>query len=407
MAEKLDPQKIAWLKAPETRAVMAALGPRQARFVGGAVRDALLGRVVEDIDIACSHAPEEATQRLQAAGIKVFPTGIDHGTITAIANHKAFEITTLRHDTETFGRKARVTFTDDWAADAARRDFTINALYADADGVIHDPFNGVGDLVQGLVRFIGDAEARITEDALRILRFFRFHAWYGKGNLDVAGLRAVTKLSPQLDILSAERITKEMMRLLAASRPAATLAVMHEAGVLRHILGVTQNIHRLERLQDIDLGRVDPLRRLAALLPDGGAAPRLRLSRKEAERLADMTNLQSGLISAIPDLDLLEALYRNGRVHVVDHLLLNWAGSLAAVDAPAWSGLVETAEKLKVPEFPLKGADIVAAGIEPGPMVGRILGDIERHWIVAGFPSDMAQLRAMRADAIARYRADV
>lgn len=396
MAEKLDSRKIAWLCAPETQAVIAALGPRQARFVGGAVRDALLGRVVEDIDIACSLEPGESTQRLNRAGIKVVPTGIDHGTITAISGHKAFEITTLRHDAETFGRKARVAFTDDWRADAARRDFTINALYADADGVIHDPFNGIDDLAQGVVRFIGDAQARITEDALRILRFFRFHAWYGRRDLDAAGLQAVTKLASQLDILSAERITKELLKLLAAPRPAATVKAMQEAGVLPHILEGVPNIPRLERLQDIDPGRVDPLRRLAALLPEGGRAARLRLSRKQAERLADMTAPHSGLAR----LELLEALYRRGRDHVVDHMLLNWAGAGAAIDDQGWRALVEEAETLKIPEFPLKGADILAAGVEAGPAVGRILGDIEQKWIDAGFPANPAQLKALLADTL-------
>jgi poly(A) polymerase len=402
MTLKLDPDKISWLGWPETKAVMAALqdpdapnpphfGPN-ARFVGGCVRDGLLGQLVEDIDIACKLAPEVTTGRLVAAGIKVVPTGIDHGTVTAVAGGHAFEITTLRHDVESFGRHARVKFTDDWEVDAARRDFTINALYANADGTIFDPLGGANDLTAGIVKFIGAAEERITEDALRILRFFRFHAWYGRGDMNAAGLAACVQLIPLLDILSAERVTKEILKLVAAPQPAATVRKMLEAGILQHILGQAENTDRLDRLEKIDgaLGKIDPLRRLAALLPPSelNASAALRLSNGQQKRLL---SLALPLPEASPLMEgprLTEALYRLGRGFLVDHLLLNWAASFAPANDESWRSFLAYIEDTPIPCFPLKGADVVARGIAPGPKVGQILARAEKLWIKGGFPPD-------------------
>jgi poly(A) polymerase len=398
MTARLDPEKILWLAWPETKAVMAALqgkdrGSPVARFVGGAVRDAILGRMVEDIDIATVLAPDEVTRRLKAAGIKAVPTGIDHGTVTAVANGRPFEITTLRHDVETFGRRARVEFTDDWQADAARRDFTINAVYAEAGGGIVDPLGGREDITAGRVRFIGDARARIGEDALRILRFFRFSAWFGRGELDPAGLEACRELAPRLDILSVERVAKEILKLLAAPAPAATLRAMAAAGVLPHVLPEAEHIDRLARLEKIEaaLAAVDALRRLAVLLPPAGeTGARLRLSRADQARLKQMITPMPEVNPSLNGLSLVEALYRRGREEIADHALLNWAGSTAALDDRLWRGLIGLIREEEVPKFPLQGADVVTRGVPPGPEVGRILAEAEARWIAAGLPESKA-----------------
>src|SRR5579863_4845542 len=257
------------MTTPEAVAVMGALG--EARFVGGAVRNALLGAAVADIDIAVPMPPAEAAARLAAKGIKVVDTGVEHGTITAVAGRHAFEVTSLRCDVETDGRHAKVAFTDDWAEDAARRDFTINALYASASGEIFDYATGVEDLIAGRVRFMGDARARIAEDHLRVLRLFRFHAWYGRGEIDAEGLRAAAEARDKLKTLSAERVAKEMLRLLEAGNPAPVLRVMAAAGILPELLPGVLQLPRLERLAEIDAENhftPDALLRLAALLPD-------------------------------------------------------------------------------------------------------------------------------------------
>src|ERR1700760_1812493 len=266
---RIDPSQHGWMTAPETLAVFAALG--EARFVGGAVRNALLGAAVVDIDIAVPMPPGEATARLAAKNIKVIETGIDHGTVTAVAGSHAFEITSLRRDVETDGRHAVVQFTDDWAEDAARRDFTINAMYASADGEIFDYATGVEDLIAGRVRFMGDPAIRIAEDTLRVLRLFRFHAWYGKGEIDVEGLRAAAAAKDKLKTLSAERIAKELLRLLEAGNPAPVLRMMAATGILPELLPGALNLPRLERLAQIDADNLfarDATLRLAALLPD-------------------------------------------------------------------------------------------------------------------------------------------
>src|SRR4051812_1632419 len=247
---RIDPAQHGWMTAPETLAVMAALG--DARFVGGAVRNALLGVSVVDIDIAVPMPPTESLARLKARGIKVVETGLDHGTVTAIAGSHAFEITSLRRDVETDGRHATVAFTDDWNEDAARRDFTINALYASADGEIFDYATGVEDLIAGRVRFMGDARARIAEDYLRVLRLFRFHAWYGKGEIDAEGLRAAAEAKDKLGALSAERIAKELLRLLEAPHPMPVLRVMAATGILSLLLPGALQLARLEKLAELE-----------------------------------------------------------------------------------------------------------------------------------------------------------
>ena len=279
-SDRLDPQP--WMTAPETVAVMAALSAAagEARFVGGCVRDALLGRKVRDVDIATHEPPERVMNLLKRAGIKAIPTGIKHGTVTAVTGAKHFEITTLRRDVETYGRHAKVEYTDDWQADAARRDFTMNALFCGADGTIYDPFGGLADLRAQRVRFVGDPETRIREDVLRLLRFFRFHAHYGKPPPDAAALAACRSLAPLLPTLSGERICAETLKLLSAPQPADVIDLMGETGVRAHFLPEATRNDRLRALVAIEgsaprdlVPRTDPLRRLAALL-DGSEAER-------------------------------------------------------------------------------------------------------------------------------------
>ncbi|MGH6878125.1 MAG: CCA tRNA nucleotidyltransferase, partial [Rhizomicrobium sp.] len=266
----LDPCRETWMRAEETRAVMAALTSAggAARFVGGAVRNALLGREVGDVDIATPLLPEEVARRLEAAHIVAVPTGIEHGTITAVVDGKGFEVTTLRRDVTTDGRRAVVAFSDSWAEDARRRDFTINALYAAPDGELFDYTGGLDDLAAARVRFIGDPVARIREDYLRILRLFRFQAWYGKGEIDEDALHAATAERAGLQRLSGERVQKELLRLLAAEQPCPPLRAMAAAGILDEIIPHAGRLDTLERLAAIDAANffaADPMLRLAAL----------------------------------------------------------------------------------------------------------------------------------------------
>ncbi|MFP5513038.1 MAG: CCA tRNA nucleotidyltransferase, partial [Alphaproteobacteria bacterium] len=269
VAARLSPQP--WMTAPESRAVFAALdaGGADARFVGGCVRDAWLGRPVKDIDVATHAPPERVMELLEAAGIRVIPTGIDHGTVTALCGGKPYEITTLRRDVETDGRHARVEFTDDWMEDAARRDLTMNALSCTPDGAMFDPFGGLADLAAGRVRFVGEARRRIEEDVLRLLRFFRFHAHYGRGDPDAEALAACRELAPRLPTLSGERVRGELFRLLTAPCAAAVWRLMMGQGIMVHLLPEAMDADRLDRLIAVerDLGITpDPTRRLAAVL---------------------------------------------------------------------------------------------------------------------------------------------
>ncbi|MGE4220379.1 MAG: CCA tRNA nucleotidyltransferase, partial [Alphaproteobacteria bacterium] len=270
MTGRIEPQP--WMTEPATQRVMRALaeGGAGARFVGGCVRDALLGRPIRDIDIATDGSPERVTAILAAAGIKVVPTGFAHGTVTAVVDHRGFEITTLRVDVETFGRHARVAFTDDWVADAARRDFTFNAMSLETDGTLHDPFGGEADLRARRVRFVGAARQRIEEDVLRLLRYFRFHAHYGAPPPDAEALDACRAMAPRLPDLSAERVAAELMKLLAAPDPVPVLRLMRAEGVLARVLDEARDLARLARMVRIDAA-ADPLRRLAALLPSDPA----------------------------------------------------------------------------------------------------------------------------------------
>ncbi|HEX2113635.1 MAG TPA: CCA tRNA nucleotidyltransferase [Alphaproteobacteria bacterium] len=394
-----------WINARETRAVIEALtrDRGQARFVGGCVRDAWLGRTVKDIDIATPDPPDVVMQRLTRAGIRAIPTGIEHGTVTAVIGDRHFEITTLRRDVETFGRRARVAFTDDWEADAARRDLTINALSADPDGTVHDPFGGIDDLEAGRVRFVGDPEARIREDVLRLLRFFRFHAWYGKADPDEAGLDACSRLAELLPTLSGERVATELLRLLLAPDPASALELMRDHGVLRPILPELTEIERLRMLVLIEdeIGDRDAVRRLAALLPQASAAAlavaaRLKLSNVDRDRLAALAAPPISVKPPLNERAWRRALHRLGVPLFRDLVLLDWADSPGT--APRHRELLAAAAAWTPVVLPLKGQDVLDHRVAAGPEVGHLLAEIERWW-------EEGDYRATREDCLSKLKA--
>jgi poly(A) polymerase len=405
---KIDPTSHGWMTAPETIQVMAALG--EARFVGGAVRNALLGVPVVDVDIAVPMPPQEALARLRSKNIKVVETGLDHGTVTAISGAHAFEVTSLRRDVETDGRHAVVAFTDDWAEDAARRDFTINALYAAADGEIFDYATGVEDLIAGKVRFMGDARARIAEDYLRVLRLFRFHAWYGKGEIDAEGLRAAALAKDKLKSLSAERIAKEMLRLLEAAHPVPVLRVMAATGILSLLLPGALQLARLEKLAQLETENqfpADAVLRLAALLPDGdqsapAVAGALRLSNAARDRLGQALGGEK-IGAQISAAEARRLLYRIGAASFKDKVMLQWAG--APQSTGAWKMLLEMASRWERPRFVLTGRDVMQAGIPQGPDVGRVLAEVENWWVEGDFAASESKLRDRLKMAVDRARA--
>ena len=408
-----------WMRLPATRAVMEALeaagGPGCARFVGGCVRDALLGRIPPhatglDIDIATPLPPGEVTRALEAAGLRAVPTGLAHGTVTAVARGRPFEVTTLRRDVATDGRHATVAFTDDWAQDAARRDFRLNALYAAPDGRLYDPTGaGVADALAGRIVFVGDPGTRIEEDYLRILRFFRFTAWYGRGAPDAAGLAACAASLGGIGALSSERVQKELLKLLAAPDPRAAVRAMTAAGVLaacapglpRH----AAELARFERLVALEQAAGEPadaLLRLAALLgaaSDGAAvAARLRLPNAMRDRLlaAGEGEVSSGWTPA----QRRGAVRTLGPRRALDRARLARAADPA--DAPGWAALEHTARSWTPPAFPLTGADAQAAGLSPGPALGRVLRELEADWAAEDFATDRAQLLQRLAERVAR-----
>ena len=398
------------MKAPATRAVMAALTARGgvARFVGGCVRDAVIGREVADVDIATTEEPETVIRLLEDAGLRAVPTGLAHGTVTAVAQGRSFEITTLRRDVETDGRHATVAFTDDWASDAARRDFTFNAMFCDADGTLYDPFDGAADLAAGRVRFVGDARARIEEDVLRLLRFFRFYAHYGAAPPDPEALAACAALAPKLPGLSGERVRVETLKLLAAPDPMPAVRLLAEAGVLPHFMPEAQgpDFFALERLVAIEarLKAADPIRRLAALVvgAEGSEtiAERLRLSNAQARRLRDLLRPPVAIGGAMDDRDARRALYRAGVETYRDLVLLAWARDTAAATGGAcyerpWA----LAEAWPAPRFPLGGKDLLSRGVARGPHVGELLAALEAWWIDGDFGADKPALLA-RLDAL-------
>lgn len=387
-----------WLKAPETQKLLAALEAARAgssRFVGGCVRNTLMGREVDDIDIATQLTPDRVVEIAKAAGFAAHPTGIEHGTVTVVVHHHPFEITTLRRDVSTDGRRATVAFTESWEEDAQRRDFRINALYADGQGLIHDPTGGgLDDARAGRVIFIGDAHTRIKEDYLRILRFFRFNAWYAKGPLDPNGISACADLAEGLETLSVERIWKEVKKLLGAFNPRAAWEGMEAIDVRARALPEMTDRDRLGALLALETDLmlpIDPMTRVAAALPDklsaAALARRLKLSNEERDRLVAALGDEVKLTSYMSLKEMRRTIYKLGNETFRDRIMLAWAAAGQA-KAQQWRALVAHGQMWTPPKLPLSGDDVMAAGVPAGPKVGLVMREVEEWWIDADFPDD-------------------
>ena len=406
---RLPPQK--WLRAANTRQVVAALSAEggDVRFVGGCVRDALIGRPVKDVDIATHLPPDQVMRRLQAAGIKAVPTGLAHGTVTAVAGGQPFEVTTLREDVETYGRHAKVAFTDDWTADAGRRDFTFNALSCAPDGTLYDPFGGIADLRAGRVRFVGDARARIEEDYLRLLRLFRFQAHYGRKPIEAAVLAIARETAPMLRQLSGERVQAEMLKLLAAPDPTPVVASMIEHGVLPEALpaaGTADVLRALLRAEDKD-SAPDPLLRLAALIEPRrtaaeAVAERLRLSRRQHFALVYWLEPPIEPGGDVPARERRRAARKLGAAIYGKLLRLDWArknaGKPRARPGVRLAAALAEGERLAGLSFPVHGRDVLALGVPEGPVLGDLLDQVEAWWAEHDFrPTRRQCLRHLKA----------
>jgi tRNA nucleotidyltransferase/poly(A) polymerase len=404
-----------WLTSGPALRVLQLLngGGEEARVVGGAVRNALLGIAVNDVDIATTALPDEVVKRAKAAGIKSVPTGIEHGTVTLVVEGQPFEITTLREDTETFGRKAKVSFGRDWVGDARRRDFTINGLSAGLDGLVHDYVGGLDDLAVRRVRFIGEPDQRIEEDYLRILRFFRFHAAFGAGNVDRDGYLACIKARAGLAGLSAERMRMEMLKLLIADGAVDATAAMADGGLLQMIIGGVSYVGTFAAMiaaeKALDL-KADAMRRLAALavaLPEDARrlVTRLRLSNNEARALDSMGH-RWWRLAGMDEARARRRLYRLGEERYRDRLLLAWARAGTAVDPAPWIELAKLPQRFTPPKFPLRASDFIARGIAEGPALGHVLTLAEDAWLAADFPLEPAVLASLADQAVARLTRD-
>jgi tRNA nucleotidyltransferase/poly(A) polymerase len=399
-----------WLRAPPLSDLLAVLNHagEEARVVGGAVRNALLNLPHGDIDIATTAPPQEVMRRAEAAGFKSVPTGIDHGTVTIVIAGQPFEVTTLREDVETFGRHATVEFGRDWKRDAERRDFTMNALSLTADGAVHDYVGGRADIAARHVRFIGDAAARIAEDYLRILRFFRFHAYYGEGHPDAAGLHAAIVARAGLEQLSRERIRMELMKLLIAPRAVPALVVMAEAGLIGPVLGGVPYLANFANMAKVEAAcglAPDATRRLGALgawVTENAELmwQRLRLSNAEHARLAAMAQAWWRVSPQIGEAGARELIYRIGAEHFTDRVLLAWSRADASAHDAAWRDLAMLPQRWSAPAFPIRAADFVARGVEKGPPLGAALARAEQAWIEAGFPTERKALNEIVNEAL-------
>jgi poly(A) polymerase len=401
-----------WLAAPPVRRVLDLLNDdgEEARVVGGAARNALIGVPLSDVDIATTALPQEVMRRAVAAGIKAVPTGFEHGTVTLVIDGIPFEVTTLREDVETFGRKANVAFGRDWKTDAERRDFTINALSITPDGIVHDYVGGLDDLAARRVRFIGDPARRIAEDYLRILRFFRFQASYSNGVPDRDGLHACIVARDGLATLSRERVCAELMKLLVAPHAVATLALMTEAGFTERVLGGVARLASFAAMVEIEGATAlapSAVLRLGALgvfiLEDAERLrERLRLSNAEYQRLEAMADRWWQVSPSAGEAAARALLYHLGAVHFLDRVLIAWsrAGAGAGADDPSWRALAALPERWEAPRFPLRAADLISRGLAKGPALGAALAAAEEAWIAAGFPVDSEALSNI-ADRVA------
>jgi poly(A) polymerase len=404
-----------WLKSSSVTRVLELLNGNgeEARVVGGAVRNALLNILIGDIDIATTAPPEEVIRRAKAAGIKSVPTGIEHGTVTLVIDAHPFEVTTLREDTETFGRKAKVAFGRDWVGDAHRRDFTINALSVGADGIVHDYVGGLDDIAARRVRFIGEAEQRIAEDYLRVLRFFRIHAAFGAGEVDRAGYLACLSARAGLATLSAERVRMELLKLLVADGAIGAVVAMAEGGLLLSTLGGVAYtgpfaaMIAAERLLGL---KPDPMRRLAALAvavteDARRLSSRLRLTNAETKALDSMGH-RWWRLAGMDEARARRRLYRLSEDRYRDRLLLAWARAGSDADPAPWRELALLPQRWSAPKFPLKAADFIARGIAEGPALGHVLTLAEDAWLAADFPLDDARLSAIADQTVARFTRD-
>jgi poly(A) polymerase len=405
----------AWLSAGALPRLLTVLDRdgEEARVVGGAVRNALIAMPIHEIDVATTAVPEEVVRRVQAAGFKAVPTGIEHGTVTVVIDKHPFEVTTLRQDVETYGRHAKVAFGRDWKMDAERRDFTINALSAAADGTVYDYVGGLSDLAERRVRFIGEAKQRIEEDYLRILRFFRFHAAYGTSDHpDGEGIAACIAGRDGLDRLSRERVRMEVMKLVVAPHAVPTLIAMTDAGLLLRVLGGVSYLASFENMAKVEAAiglAADPVRRLGALgvlvAEDAERLwQKLRLANNEHERLASMAEGWRRMSPSFGEPAARALLYRLGPQNFTDHALLGWARSAATSNDADWRALTTLPQRFTAPAFPLKAADFIKRGVAKGPALGAAIAAAERAWIAAGFPSEAAALAAI-ADTAAKLPA--
>jgi tRNA nucleotidyltransferase/poly(A) polymerase len=404
-----------WLRSGPTARMLEILNGdgEQARIVGGAVRNALLGIPIGDIDIATTALPDEVIRRAKAAGIKSVPTGIDHGTVTLVLDGKPFEVTTLREDTETYGRKAKVAFGRDWAVDARRRDFTINGLSVDAAGVVHDHVDGLQDIAARRVRFIGDPDQRISEDYLRILRFFRIHAAFGAGEPDRAGYLACIRARAGLANLSAERLRMEMLKLVVAEGAAGAVLAMVDGGLLQQIFGGVAYPGPFATMISAErqLGlRPNAMRRLGALAvavteDARRVSQRLRLSNAESRALDSMGH-RWWRLAGMDEATARRRLYRLGEDRYRDRLMLAWARVGDEIDSAQWRRLATLPDRWRAPKFPLKAADFLARGIAEGPALGQALALAEDAWLAADFPMEEPALATIADQTLTRLTRD-
>jgi poly(A) polymerase len=381
--------------------VLDGARPSGTRLVGGCVRDALLGKPVSDIDLATQLTPDDVTRLCEAADFDVIPTGIAHGTITVLAQGKPFEVTTLRKDVSTDGRRATVAYTDDWHEDALRRDFTMNALYCDRDGIIHDPTGqGTEDALAGNLRFVGDPDARILEDHLRILRYFRFAARFQKNNFSGPDFEACARYASLIKALSVERVWMELKKILGSEDPRAALKAMAASGVLSVVLPEAKGLATFNALVELETAAFlesHPLQRLMALLPRnvetvGHVATRLKLSWREAERLQAWAKDDTKLVSYLSAREVRQALYWMGNQAYLDRVRLAWAEDPDPRRTTQWRTLLAFEGGFVAPQFPVTGNQAIAAGARPGPAVGEVLREVERWWVENDFVDDELSL---------------
>ncbi len=400
----LNPKQFPWMRSDAIKLLFEALPKGSLRFVGGCVRNGLWGEAVGDIDLACQLEPKAVVTALNEANIRNIPTGIEHGTVTAVIDGQPYEITSLRRDVETDGRRAVVSFTTDWAEDAQRRDLTINALYADWDGIVYDPTEqGLADINSRKFRFVGDAAQRVQEDYLRILRFFRFLAWYGgQEKVDAASLTACREHQSGLKQLSVERIWMETKKLLSAPKPVRVCHIMLTHGVLETILREASNVGGLEAMVELEASAnitPDPLLRLMAMsarepLQMALLAKRLKMSKAETARLRGWADDDAQLSTDMPERDRFAAIYRSGKQVILDRARLRAAGETDPIQSSRWMVLADLALNWERPTFPVTGKDLAKAGVTKGPGMGKALKALEALWVRSGFTTQKLQLLA-------------